>query len=62
MPRSSPTAQHLVEVLVRLGAQLVHGLERSAGELELPAGLERNGAAVGFPARPLQRDDVVALP
>ena len=52
--------QHLVEMLVRLGADLVHGLERRAGELELAAGLERHGAA-GLALGPLQRDDVLAL-
>ena len=35
----------LAEMLVRLGADLVHGRERIAGQLELAARLQRDGAA-----------------
>ena len=40
----------------RLG--LVHGLDRRAGQFELPAGLQRNRAAAGDVVEP---DDVAAL-
>ena len=36
----------------------MHGLERRAGQFELPAGLERDRAAAGDVVEP---DDVVAL-
>ena len=42
----------------QLGAGLVHGLHRRAGQFELAAGLERYRAAAGYVE---QADDVVAL-
>ena len=45
MPSGAPAVEALLEMLVRLGADLVHGPERRARQLELAAGLERDGAA-----------------
>ena len=42
----------------QLGLGLVHGLDRRAGQFELPAGLQRNRAAAGDVVKP---DDVAAL-
>ncbi len=52
--------QALAQVLVRLGADLVHGAQRIAGQLELAAGLQRHRPA-GLSLGPLEGDDVVAL-
>ena len=42
----------------QFACRLMHGLDRRAGQLELPAGLERDRAAAGHVGEP---DDVVAL-
>ena len=49
---------HLRQMRHQLGRGLVHGLDRRAGQFELPARLERNRAAAGDVE---QADDVVAL-
>ena len=49
---------HLREMRHQLGAGLVHGLERRAGQFELAAGLQRDRAAAGHVD---QADDVLAL-
>ena len=48
----------LREMRHQFGAGLVHGLDRRTGQFELPAGLQRDGAAAGDVG---QSDDVVAL-
>ena len=60
MPSSPPTSLDLDEMLAELLVGLVHGLERRAGQLELAAGLEADGAA--FRAiLAAERDDVAVL-
>ncbi len=45
MPDRRAGRETLAQMRMRLGADLVHGLERIARQLELPAGLQRYGAA-----------------
>ena len=49
---------HLRQMRHQLGRGLVHVFDRRAGQFELPARLQRNGAAAGDVE---QADDVVAL-
>ena len=58
MPERLCHFAHLRQMRHQLGGGLVHVLDRRAGEFELAARLERNGAAVGDVE---QADDVVAL-
>ena len=58
MPRGFATSRTCAEMRHQFGRRLVHGLDRRAGEFELAARLERNGAAAGDVEH---ADDVVAL-
>ena len=58
MPERRRDLAHLRQMRHQLGLGLVHGLDRRAGQFELPAGLQRNRAAAGDVVKP---DDVAAL-
>ena len=58
MPSGPATSRDLREMGEQFARRLVHGLDRRAGKLELPAGLERDRAAAGHVGEP---DDVLAL-
>ncbi len=58
MPSGSRDLAHLREMRHQLGAGLVHGLDRRAGQLELAAGLERDRPAAGHVEH---ADDVAVL-
>ena len=58
MPSGRCHLAQLREMRHQLVAGLVHGLDRRAGQFELPARLERDRAAAGHVGEP---DDVLAL-
>ena len=58
MPKRRRDLAHLRQMRHQLGLGLVDGLDRRAGKLELPAGLQRNRAAPGDIVKP---DDVAVI-
>ena len=58
MPRGFGHLAHLRQMRHQLGGGLMHGLDRRAGEFELAARFQRDGAAMGDVE---QSDDVLAL-
>ena len=58
MPSGRATSRTCARCAISSLAGLVHGLDRRAGKLELPAGLERDRAAAGHVG---EADDVLAL-